>query len=91
MLKGYTFLTAFVVMPEFKQNSQIDKISEYGNLSEREKQVALLLLQGKTYKTIAGELFISENTVKYYVKNIYSKFNIQSRAELIDMVAEKQN
>ena len=57
-------------MPEFKQNSQIDKISEYGNLSEREKQVALLLLQGKTYKTIAGELFISENTVKYYVKNI---------------------
>ncbi|HAS92670.1 MAG TPA: LuxR C-terminal-related transcriptional regulator [Sedimentibacter sp.] len=91
LLKGYTFLTAFVVMPEFKQNSQIDKISEYGNLSEREKQVALLLLQGKTYKTIAGELFISENTVKYYVKNIYSKFNIQSRAELIDMVAEKQN
>jgi DNA-binding NarL/FixJ family response regulator len=32
---------------------------------------------------IAGELSISENTVKYYVKNIYSKYNIQSRAELI--------
>ncbi|NLB81630.1 MAG: response regulator transcription factor, partial [Clostridiaceae bacterium] len=37
-----------------------------------------------------GELFISENTVKYYVKNIYSKFNIQSRAELIDIVMEKE-
>ncbi|HKM02079.1 MAG TPA: helix-turn-helix transcriptional regulator [Sedimentibacter sp.] len=86
LLKGHTFLTAFIGMPEFKQNSEIDKISTYGNLSEREKQVASLLLQGKTYKTIAGELFISENTVKYYVKNIYSKFNIQSRAELIDMV-----
>jgi len=34
---------------------------------------ASLLLQRKTYKMIAGELFISENTVKYYVKNIYSK------------------
>ena len=89
LLKGHTFHIAFVGMPEFKQNSQIDKISRYGNLSEREKQVASLLLQGKTYKTIAGELFISENTVKYYVKNIYSKFNIQSRAELIDMVIEK--
>jgi DNA-binding NarL/FixJ family response regulator len=77
-------------MPQFKQNSQIDKISTFGNLSEREKQVASLLLQGKTYKTIAGELFISENTVKYYVKNIYSKFNIQSRAELIDIVMEKE-
>jgi DNA-binding CsgD family transcriptional regulator len=91
LLKDHTFLTAFMVMPEFKQSSQVDKLSGYGNLSEREKQVALLLLQGKTYRTIAGELFISENTVKYYVKNIYSKFNIQSRAELIDMVAEKQN
>jgi DNA-binding NarL/FixJ family response regulator len=35
---------------------------------------------------IASELFISENTVKYYVKNIYSKLGIKSREELIDMV-----
>ncbi|NLK67835.1 MAG: helix-turn-helix transcriptional regulator [Clostridiaceae bacterium] len=41
-------------------------------MSERESQVASLLLQGKTYKTIASELTISENTVKYCVKNIYS-------------------
>ena len=90
MLKGHTFLTEFTGMSEFKQNKQIDKISVFGNLSGREKQVATLLLQGKTYKTIAAELFISENTVKYYVKNVYSKFNIQSRAELIDIVMEKE-
>ena len=89
LLKGQTFLTEFIEMPESKQKSEIDKLSTFGNLSEREKQVASLLLQGKTYKTIAGELFISENTVKYYVKNIYSKFNIQSRAELIDILVEK--
>lgn len=90
LLKGHTFLTEFTGMSEFKQNKQIDKISVFGNLSGREKQVATLLLQGKTYKTIAAELFISENTVKYYVKNVYSKFNIQSRAELIDIVMEKE-
>ncbi len=89
LLKGHTYLTAFIEMPESKQNSEIDKLSTYGNLSEREKQVASLLLQGKTYKRIAAELFISENTVKYYVKNVYSKFNIQSRTELIDIVMEK--
>ena len=89
LLKGQTFLTEFIEMPESKQKSEIDKLSTFGNLSEREKQVASLLLQGKTYKTIAAELFISENTVKYYVKNIYSKFNIQSRAELIDIIVEK--
>ena len=91
LLRGHTYLSVFTEMPEFKQNSEIDKISAFGNLSEREKQVASLLLQGKTYRTIAGELFISENTVKYYVKNIYSKFNIQSRAELIDIAMEKQS
>ena len=90
LLKGYSNLTAFTEMPEFNQNSKIDRISKFGNLSEREKQVATLLLQGKTYKTIASELFISENTVKYYVKNVYSKFNIQSRAELINIVMEKE-
>ena len=36
---------------------------------------------------IGEELFISENTVKYYVKNIYSKLGIQGREELIDMVS----
>lgn len=61
-------------------------MATYENLSERERQVASLLLQRKTYKMIASELFISENTVKYYVKNIYSKLGIKSREELIDMV-----
>ena len=32
---------------------------------------------------------ISENTVKYYVKSIYSKFGIQRRAELIDIIQNK--
>lgn len=91
LLKGHTFLAEFIEMPQSAQKSEIDKLSIFGNLSEREKQVAALLLQGKTYRTIAGELFISENTVKYYVKNIYSKFNIQSRAELIDMAMEKES
>jgi len=48
------------------------------------------LLQGKTYRIIAGELYISENTVKYYVKNIYSKLKIQSRGELVNIFLEKR-
>ncbi len=53
--------------------------------------MASKLLQGKSYKAIAGELYISENTVKYYVKNIYSKFAIQSRAELINIILKDDN
>lgn len=32
---------------------------------------------------IAEELFLSENTIKTHIKNIYSKHNVQSKAELI--------
>ena len=90
-LKGHVYLTEFSELSAAEQTDQINRTSRFGNLSERESQVASLLLQGKTYRTIAGELYISENTVKYYVKNIYSKFNIQSRAELINIMLKKED
>ncbi|NLB29271.1 MAG: helix-turn-helix transcriptional regulator [Clostridiales bacterium] len=91
LLKGHAYLSEFSELPVQEQTGQIERAAKYGNLSERESQVAALLLQGKTYKTIAGELTISENTVKYYVKSIYSKFGIQSGAELINIVLKKED
>ena len=90
-LKNHAYLSAFSELPKQEQTGQIERAARFGNLSERESQVAALLLQAKTYKTIAGELTISENTVKYYVKSIYSKFGIQSRAELINIVLQKED
>ncbi|MDD2497644.1 MAG: helix-turn-helix transcriptional regulator [Desulfitobacteriaceae bacterium] len=89
LLKDHAYLSEFSAIPAQEQTGQNERATRFSNLSERESQVASLLLQGKTYKTIAGELVISENTVKYYVKNIYSKFGIQSRTELIDIIQKK--
>ncbi len=91
LLKAHAYLTAFPETPPREQLGEAGRAARFDNLSERENQVASLLLQGKTYRMIAGELTISENTVKYYVKNIYSKFNIQSRGELIDIVLQKED
>lgn len=91
ILKNHAFLSILTEMPPDQKNIISSRIAQYGNLSEREVQVSNLLLQGKTYRTIAGDLNISENTVKFHVRNIYSKLNIQSRAELIDLVLEKQD
>ena len=91
LIKGHAYLSVFSDLSAQEQSGQLVQAARFGNLSEREGQVASLLLQGKTYRTIAGELNISENTVKYYVKNIYSKFNIQSRAELIDIILKKED
>jgi DNA-binding NarL/FixJ family response regulator len=49
-------------------------------LSTRELEVLRLVASGKTNKTIAGELFLSEKTVDRHVSNIFSKLNVSSRA-----------
>ena len=63
-------------------------ITKYPNLTDRENEIVELLLSGRTYKMIAEELFLSENTIKTHIKNIYSKYNVQSKAELIKSLQE---
>lgn len=52
-------------------------------LSEREKEIVLLMMQGDNYKTIAAKIFISYETVRTHVKHIYRKLHVASRAEAI--------
>jgi DNA-binding CsgD family transcriptional regulator/uncharacterized membrane protein len=52
-------------------------------LSNREQEVIELLLEGKSNKQIALSLHITENTVEFHLKNIYSKVQVSSRTELI--------
>ena len=86
LLKDHVYLKMYSEMTMEEENNEINHGERLEILSEREKQVTSRLLQGKTYKTIAEELFISENTVKYFVKNIYSKYSISSRSELIETI-----
>jgi len=46
------------------------------NLTPRELQVLELIAQGLTNLEIAGELYISVNTVKTYMQNIYIKLDL---------------
>jgi DNA-binding CsgD family transcriptional regulator len=50
-------------------------------LSERELQILLLVAQGLSNRQIAGQLDISDNTVKVHVRNIFVKINVASRTE----------
>lgn len=52
-------------------------------LSGREAEVYYLLLQGKTRKEIAKELFIETTTVKSHMDRIYRKRNVHSLTELL--------
>jgi DNA-binding NarL/FixJ family response regulator len=52
-------------------------------LTEREKDVLRGLCDGKSYKMIAGELFVDINTVKFHIRNIYRKLEVNSKGEAI--------
>lgn len=52
-------------------------------ISEREISVLKLVVEGKTNYEIAESLFISINTVKNHLKNIFKKMNVSSRAEAV--------
>ena len=60
------------------------------NLSPREKQVVLLLLQGMTVRQVAPELGLTASTVSTYSKAIYKKLGINSRAELFLLFGRPQ-
>ena len=61
----------------------IRRVVEVGNLSRREAQVALCCAEGLTNAAIGTRLQVSEQTVKFHLRNIFVKFGVKRRAELV--------
>ncbi|MEC4176319.1 helix-turn-helix transcriptional regulator [Adlercreutzia sp. R7] len=62
------------------------ELAEQGGLSPREREVLALLARGRTATYIAGELYVSKETVKVHVRHIYEKLSVHSRTELLDLL-----
>jgi len=59
------------------------------DLTQREKEILQLLVQGLLYKEIGARLNISPNTAKKHVINIYTKLHVNSRAQALHLAYEK--
>jgi DNA-binding NarL/FixJ family response regulator len=70
-----------IVMNSYKPQKKAT--SNNISLTKREKEIALLIVQGKSTKEIAQELFISPFTVDTHRKNIFSKLGINKVASLV--------
>lgn len=77
-------MTASVATQVLKMFSSMnsDKGEDY-NLSDREKQVLQLLVDGYSYKMIAGEMYIAIDTVRSHIKKIYEKLHVNSKSEAV--------
>lgn len=63
--------------------------SKIDQLSEREKEILRLVARGASNKEIARQCYISEATVKAYMKRIAEKMNVKNRAEAVASAIEK--
>lgn len=68
-------------------NKKIDSLVKEYDLTEREKDVLVLISDGVTNQKIADTLFISVNTTKYHIKNIYLKLDIKNKSEAVKIVS----
>jgi DNA-binding NarL/FixJ family response regulator len=59
-------------------------------LSEREFDVLMSIYEGKTNQQMADALFVSVNTIKTHIGNIYSKLEVQSRTAAVAKVRNMQ-
>ncbi|MBA3534963.1 MAG: response regulator transcription factor [Ardenticatenales bacterium] len=75
-----------VVYPQAVHNWLLRRAGRGGQsdpqaLTTREEEVLTLIAEGLTNQEIATRLYVSENTVKYHVQNIYSKLKVTNRTE----------
>jgi len=70
------------VLMAMSTETQQERATNLHRLSEREKQIAFLVARGMKNKDIAGQLTISENTVKRHLQSIFSKTGAKDRLEL---------
>lgn len=72
------------ILDEFSRRLKDDaKVANSEDLTDREKQVLELVAEGSTNRDIASRLNVTENTVKYHLKNILEKLHLRNRAQAV--------
>jgi len=72
-------------------NVNLESIYNKYNISEREKDIIQLIIDGKGNNEIKEILFISYHTVKNHLSNIYKKLNVKNRHELVHLFMKSRD
>lgn len=70
----------------FVLEQKIDELAAAHELTHREKEVLLQISKGMNNQKIADELFVSVNTIKYHIRNIYQKLDVKRRTEITSKI-----
>ena len=78
------------VKDELPSKDSFDNFTSINSLSDREKELVELIIQGFNENEIAEKLFISRHTVKTHKKNIFKKLNVHGVLGLIKLMRDDQ-
>ena len=78
------------VITAFKEGKSIAHQAQNYDLSDREISVLNLLSDGSNYQEIAETLFISVDTVRHHIRNIYKKLHVHSQSEAVAKAIRKK-
>jgi len=74
------FISELITAVPSSQDNELD--TQLKDLTKREKQVALLLKDGHTYKSVSENLNIKPRTVKAHAQSVYKKLHVKDRLSL---------
>ncbi|WP_434799421.1 response regulator [Terrisporobacter vanillatitrophus] len=75
-------VSKLVINNDNRDENNKDNILEEYDLSEREKEIVKLIAKGLSNKEIAGNIFLSEGTVKNHITSILSKMDLKHRTQI---------
>jgi DNA-binding NarL/FixJ family response regulator len=87
--RGEAALTRSLTARLLKLMATLEPEGERNLLSEREIEILRLVAAGKSNRLIAEQLLISENTVKYHLKNILQKLGVSNRTEAVTWAIQR--
>ena len=88
---GDTYLdprVGHVLVDDIRREAGTVSPAPFNTLTEREREVLVLLAQGKTYQEVADSLYISVKTVDFHRANLMEKLGLANRAELVRLAVE---
>lgn len=77
--------------PERNEREVFDAFAAHYELSPREREMMRQVLDGKTNAEAAANLFVSESTVKFHMRNLLKKTDCKNRVDLLAKYAEESN
>lgn len=69
------------VFQQMRRSIRSDEESVFDELTDAERQVLVLIAEGKTNREIGAVMYLSEGTVRNYVSSVFSKLGVSNRAE----------